>query len=32
MILLHWLHFVFLAGLLSSIGWLLYLARVNDHD
>jgi hypothetical protein len=32
MIWLYWLHFVFLFGLVASLGWLVYLARVYDHD
>ena len=32
MIWLYALHFVFLLGLMATLGWLLYLARVNDHD
>jgi hypothetical protein len=29
---LYWLDFVFLAGLVSALAWLVYLAHVNDHD
>jgi hypothetical protein len=29
---LYWLHFVFLSALVATLGWLVYLARVNDHD
>jgi hypothetical protein len=29
---LYWLHFVFLAALAAAFAWLLFLARVNDHD
>jgi hypothetical protein len=29
---LYLLHFVFLAALVSTLGWLVYLARVSDHD
>lgn len=29
---LYVLHFVFLAALVSVLGWLVYLARVTDHD
>jgi hypothetical protein len=29
---LYWLDFVLLFGLISAAGWLLYLARVADHD
>ena len=32
MTLLYLLHFVFLIALVSVLGWLVYLARVNDHD
>ncbi len=32
MIWLYWLHFVFLFALVSALGWLIYLARVHDHD
>ena len=32
MTLLYVLHFVFLFALISALGWLVYLARVNDHD
>jgi len=29
---LYWLHFVFLLGLAAALAWLLFLARVNDHE
>jgi hypothetical protein len=29
---LYWLDVLFLASLVSALGWLLYLARVADHD
>jgi hypothetical protein len=29
---LYWLHFVFLLALATALGWLIYLARVNDHE
>jgi hypothetical protein len=29
---LYWAHFVFLAGLAASVGWLVFLARVHDRD
>jgi hypothetical protein len=29
---LYWLHFVFLFALVTTLGWLVYLARVNDHE
>jgi hypothetical protein len=29
---LYWLHFVFLAGLLASVGALILLARVHDRE
>jgi hypothetical protein len=29
---LYWLHFVFLFALAAAVGWLIYLARVNDHE
>jgi len=29
---LYWLHFVFLCALLAAVAWLLFLARVNDHE
>jgi hypothetical protein len=29
---LYWLHFVFLGALVAALGWLLFLARVNDHE
>jgi hypothetical protein len=29
---LYWLDFVFLVALVSALGWLVYLARVADHD
>jgi hypothetical protein len=32
MTVLYVLHFVFLCALISALGWLVYLARVNDHD
>ncbi len=32
MIWLYWLHFVFLFALVGALGWLIYLARVHDHD
>ena len=32
MTLLYWLHFVFLLALVSAVGWLLFLARIHDHD
>jgi len=25
-------HFVFLAALAASVGWLIFLARVHDRD
>jgi hypothetical protein len=31
MIWLYWLHVVFLFGLITTLGWLLYLAGVSDH-
>jgi len=30
--LLYWLHFVVLAGLLASVGWLIFLGRVHDRE
>jgi hypothetical protein len=29
---LYWLHFVFLSALVAAVGWLLFLAHLNDHD
>jgi hypothetical protein len=29
---LYWLHFVFLFALVTALGWLVYLARVSDHE
>ena len=29
---LYWLHFAFLLLLVTAVGWLLFLARVNDHE
>ena len=29
---LYLLHFVFLAALVSALGWLMYLARIYDHE
>jgi hypothetical protein len=29
---LYLLHFVFLFALVAALGWLLYLARIYDHD
>jgi hypothetical protein len=29
---LYWLDFAFLLALVSALGWLVYLARVTDHD
>ena len=29
---LYWLHFVFLFVLAAALAWLLFLARVNDHE
>jgi hypothetical protein len=29
---LYWLHFVFLLTLAAATAWLVYLARVNDHE
>jgi hypothetical protein len=29
---LYWLHFAFLWALAAAVAWLLFLARVNDHD
>jgi hypothetical protein len=29
---LYWLHFVFLFALVTALGWLIYLARVSDHE
>jgi hypothetical protein len=29
---LYWLHLAFLFSLVTAVGWLLFLARVNDHD
>jgi hypothetical protein len=29
---LYWLHFAFLFALVTAVGWLLFLARINDHD
>jgi hypothetical protein len=29
---LYWLHFAFLLALAAAVGWLLFLARVHDHD
>ena len=28
---LYWLHIGFLFSLVTAVGWLLFLARVNDH-
>jgi hypothetical protein len=28
----YWLHFAFLFGLVTTLGWLVFLARVYDHD
>jgi len=30
--LLYWLRFAFLAALAAAVTWLLFLARVNDHE
>jgi hypothetical protein len=32
MIWLYWLHFAFLLALVSAVCWLVYLARVSDHE
>jgi hypothetical protein len=32
MTLLFVLHFVFLLTLAGAVGWLVYLARVHDHE
>jgi hypothetical protein len=29
---LYGAHFVFLAALVASVGWLLFLARVHDRE
>jgi hypothetical protein len=29
---LYLLHFVFLLALVGAFGWLMYLARIYDHD
>ena len=29
---IYWLDAVFLAALVSALGWLVYLARVFDRD
>jgi hypothetical protein len=29
---LYWLHFGFLLALMAAVAWLLFLARLNDHD
>ena len=29
---LYWLHFGFLCALMAAVAWLLFLARLNDHD
>jgi hypothetical protein len=29
---LYLAHFVFLAALAASVGWLVFLARVHDRD
>ena len=29
---LYWLHFVFLFALVTALGWLVYLARMSDHE
>jgi hypothetical protein len=29
---LYWLHFAFLFALATAVGWLLFLARIHDHD
>jgi hypothetical protein len=29
---LYWLHFGFLFALMTAVAWLLFLARLNDHD
>jgi len=29
---LYWLDFVFLFALMAAPGWLVFLARVADHD
>jgi hypothetical protein len=29
---LYWLHFGFLFALTAAVAWLLFLARLNDHD
>jgi len=29
---LYWLHFAFLCALMAAVAWLLFLARLNDHD
>jgi hypothetical protein len=31
-VLLYYAHFVFLAALVASVGWLIFLARVHDRD
>jgi len=32
MTLLYWLHFVYLFALIAALAWLLFLARVHDHE
>jgi hypothetical protein len=32
MTLLYLLQFVFLGALVAAVGWLVYLARVNDSE
>jgi hypothetical protein len=29
---LYWLHFGFLFALVAAVAWLLFLARLQDHD
>ena len=29
---LYWLHFAFLFALMAAVAWLLFLARLKDHD
>jgi hypothetical protein len=29
---LYGIHFIFLAALAASVGWLVFLARVHDRD
>ena len=29
---LYWLHFAFLFALMAAVSWLLFLARLKDHD